>query len=168
NKNQESSQKPDANKPLQNANADQNKSIGYGGLFISAEPWVDIYINGEKFDTTPLNKPIKLLEGNYTLNFVNPEYPPYPAQMVKIKADSVTRLNINLNSKMGFINFNSNPWGDVYVNGEKKGPTPLRLVRVAPGLIGIKIKRSNYKDIDTFYNVRAGDTLKLNFTLKSK
>ncbi|MHB8905628.1 MAG: serine/threonine-protein kinase [Melioribacteraceae bacterium] len=168
NKNQESSQKPDANKPLQNANADQNKSIGYGGLFISAEPWVDIYINGEKFDTTPLNKPIKLLEGNYTLSLVNPDYPPYPTQMVKIKADSVTRLNINLNSKMGFLNINSNPWGDVYVNGEKKGQTPLRLLRVAPDFIRILIKKNNYKDIDTAYNVRAGDTLKLNFTLKSK
>ncbi len=168
NRNQESSQKRDTNKPLQNSNPDQNKSIGYGGLFISADPWVDIYINGEKFDTTPLNKPIKLIEGNYTLNLVNPDYPPYPTQMVKIKADSVTRLNINLNSKMGFINFNSNPWGEVYVNGEKKGTTPLRLVRVAPGLIGIKVKRSNYKDIDTFYNVRAGDTLRLNFTLKNK
>ncbi|MHB9040121.1 MAG: PEGA domain-containing protein, partial [Melioribacteraceae bacterium] len=168
NKNQELSQKLDTNKPLQNSNPDQNKSIGYGGLFISAEPWVDIYINGEKFDTTPLNKPIKLLEGNYTLSLVNPDYPPYPTQMVKIKADSVTRLNINLNSKMGFLNINSNPWGDVYVNGEKKGQTPLRLLRVAPDFIRILIKKNNYKDIDTAYNVRAGDTLKLNFTLKSK
>ena len=69
---------------------------------------------------------------------------------------------------VGFINCNTIPWGEIHINGEKIGPTPLRLKKVVPGLIRILIKKPSYKDIDTFYNVRAGDTLKLNFILKNK
>ena len=146
----------------------QNKSTGLGGLFIDCQPWADIYINGQKINTTPLNNPIPLQAGTYTLMLVNQDYPPYPSRIVNIVADSVTRLKVNLNSIVGFININTNPWGEVYIGNEKKGPTPLRLIKVNPGQIHVVIKRPNYRDIDTFYNVRAGDTLKLNFNLKIK
>jgi len=156
------------NASLQNETPIQNKSFGYGGLFIDCRPWADIYINGQKFNTTPLRDPIKLPAGTYTLKLVNPDYPPYPPQIVTIEADSVTRLNVNMNSIVGFINCNTNPWGEVYINNEKKGPTPIRLIKVDPGLIHIVVKKPNYRDVDTFYNVRAGDTLKLNLNLKNK
>ncbi len=146
----------------------QNKSLGLGGLFIDSQPWVDIYINGQKSETTPLRAPIRLQAGTYTLRVVNPDYPPYPPQIVNVIADSVTRLNFDLNKIVGFININTNPWGEVYINNEKKGPTPLRLIKVDPGLIHVVVKKTNYKDVDTFYNVRARDTLRLNFNLKIK
>lgn len=152
----------------QDENADIDKSLGYGGLFVSSQPWADVYINGDKIETTPLRRAISLPAGNYTLKLVNPNYPPYQPQMVTIKADSVTRLNINLNSTVGFINCATIPWGEIYINGERIGETPLRLKQVNPGLIRILIKKQNYKDIDTFYTVRAGDTLKLNYTFKKR
>ena len=152
----------------QNENKEITKSLGYGGLFIDCRPWADVYINGEKISTTPLQGPIRLPAGDYTLKLANPNYPPYPPQLISIKPDSVTRYNINLNSTVGFVNCDAIPWGEIYINGERLGPTPLRLKKVNPGLIQILIKKPNYKDIDTFYNVRAGDTLKLNFTFKKK
>ncbi len=159
NKNQASPQEQAENK---------NISLGYGGLFVSSQPWADIYINGDKYDTTPLRGPIRLPAGVYTLKLVNPNYPPYTPQMISIRTDSVTRLDINLNSTVGFINCVTIPWGEIYINGEKIGPTPLRLKQVNPGLIRVLIKKPNYRDIDTFYNVRAGDTLRLNFVFKEK
>ncbi len=146
----------------------QNKSTGLGGLYIECQPWADIYINGQKINTTPLNNPIPLQAGTYTLSLVNPDYPPYPSRIVNIAADSVTRLKVNMNSIVGFISCNTNPWGEIYINNEKKGPTPIRLVKVDPGLIHLVVRKTNYRDIDTFYNVRAGDTLKLNFNLRIK
>ena len=154
--------------PPQENTENKNVSLGYGGLFISSQPWADIYINGDKYDTTPLRAPIRLPAGTYTIKLVNSNYPPYTPQMVTIKADSVTRLDVNLNSTVGFISCVTIPWGEIYINGEKIGPTPLRLKQVNPGMIRVLIKKNNYRDIDTFYNVRAGDTLRLNFTFKEK
>ncbi|MEW6701441.1 MAG: serine/threonine-protein kinase [Bacteroidota bacterium] len=152
----------------QNENPAQSKSPGYGGLFIECIPWAKVYINGEEIETTPLRRPIKLLEGEYTLKLVHPDYPIY-TKVVSIKAEEVTPLRVSLDAMMGFLNTKVFPWGDVFVNGELKGQTPLRdLIKVTPGSIRLTIKNPNYKEIDTAFYLRAGDTLKLNFTFKNR
>ncbi len=152
----------------QNTNPDAAKKvIQYGGLFIECLPWAKIYINGEEFETTPLNRPINLQEGEYTLKLVHPDYPVY-TKIVSVKAEQVTNIRVLLDSMMGFIGCKVFPWGNVYVNGELKGQTPLRdLIRVNPGSIRLTIKNPSYKEIDTTFFIRAGDTLKFKFSFKN-
>jgi len=142
------------------------KTIRYGGLFVECSPWADVYINGEKFETTPLSRPIKLAEGEYTLKLVHPDYPIY-TRIVEVKAEQVTNIRFLLDQLMGFLNCKVNPWGNIFVNSELKGQTPIQgLIKVVPGSVRLTIKNPNYKDIDTVFFIRANDTLKLKFNYK--
>jgi serine/threonine-protein kinase len=144
-----------------------NKTNRYGGLFVECSPWAEVYINGEKFETTPLNRPIKLAEGEYTLKLVHPDYPIY-TRIIEVKAEQVTNIRFSLDKLMGFINCRVSPWGNIFVNGELKGQTPIQgLIKVVPGSIRLTIKNPNYKDIDTAFFVRANDTLKLKFSYRN-
>lgn len=143
------------------------KSIRYGGLFVECLPWAEVYIDGEKFETTPLTRPIKLAEGEYTLKLVHPDFPIY-TRIVDIKAEQVTNIRFSLDKLMGFLNCKVNPWGNIFVNGELKGQTPIQgLIKIVPGSVRISIKNPNYKDIDTVFFIRANDTLKLKFNFKN-
>jgi hypothetical protein len=143
------------------------KSIRYGGVFVECLPWAEVYIDGEKFETTPLTRPIKLAEGEYTLKLVHPDFPIY-TRIVDIKAEQVTNIRFSLDKLMGFLNCKVNPWGNIFVNGELKGQTPIQgLIKIVPGSVRISIKNPNYKDIDTVFFIRANDTLKLKFNFKN-
>lgn len=144
-----------------------NKTIKYGGLFVECFPWAEIYINGEKFETTPLSRPIKLAEGEYTLKLLHPDYPIY-TKIIDIKAEQVTNISFSLDKLMGFLNCKVNPWGNIFVNGELKGQTPIQgFIKVVPGSVRLTIKNPNYKDIDTVFFIRVNDTLKLKFNFKN-
>ena len=156
------------NNQQQNLSAETTaKSIHYGGLFVECLPWAEVYINGEKFETTPLSRPIKLAEGEYTLKLVHPDYPIY-TRIVEVKAEQVTNFRFSLDNLMGFLNCKVNPWGNVFVNGELKGQTPIQgFIKVVPGSLHLTIKNPNYKDIDTALFIHAKDTLKLKFSFKN-
>lgn len=142
--------------------------VRYGALFVECSPWADVYIDGEKVETTPLNKPLTLIEGEHTLKLVHPDYPVY-SNVIKIDHSKVTNIRVSLESLMGYINCRVNPWGNIYINGNYKGQTPLKeLIRVFPGFIRLTITNPNYKDIDTSFNIKQGDTLQLKFVLKEK
>jgi serine/threonine-protein kinase len=155
------------NNQYQNSSAESAaKTIKYGGLFVECLPWAEVYINGEKFETTPLSRPIKLAEGEYTLKLVHPDYPIY-TRIVEVKAEQVTNIRFSLDKLMGFLNCRVNPWGNIFVNGELKGQTPIQgLIKVVPGSVRLTIKNPNYKDIDTVFFIRANDTLRLKFSYK--
>ncbi|NJD22193.1 MAG: PEGA domain-containing protein [Melioribacter sp.] len=170
NSKKDSSQNQNATQQKETPN--QNKSLGYGGLFIDCFPWAEIYINSEDFGKTPFNRPLQLREGEYNVKFVHPDYPPY-TKNVYINADQVTKLQINLESvTMGFINCAVYPpIGDIYVNGNAKAQAPMRtndFIKVTPGPIRLVIKNSNFKEIDTFFVVKQSDTLRLKFKFQNK
>ncbi|MEG8946735.1 serine/threonine-protein kinase [Rosettibacter firmus] len=143
-------------------------AIKYGGLFVECYPWADVYVDGEKLETTPMNKPLMLVEGEHTIKLVHPDYPVY-TKLIRINHSQVTNLRVSLESLMGYINCKVNPWGDVYVNGDYKGQTPLKdLIKVFPGFVRLTIKNPNYKEIDTSLYVQPGDTILLKFLLKNR
>jgi serine/threonine-protein kinase len=155
------------NNQYQNSSESADKTIRYGGLFVECLPWAEVYINSEKYETTPLSRPIKLPEGEYTLKLVHPDYPIY-TRIVEVKAEQVTNIRFSLDKLMGFLDCRVNPWGSIYVNGELKGQTPIQgFIKVVPGSVRLTIKNTNYKDIDTVFFIRANDTLKLKFNYKN-
>lgn len=156
----------------QNETPKQNKSLGYGGLFIDCFPWAEIYINSESFGKTPFNRPLQLREGEYNVKFMHTDYPSY-TQNVYIVAGQVTQLKINLESvTMGFINCAVYPpVGKIYINGNFKTELPMKttdLIKVSPDAIRLIVKNPNFQDIDTSFIVKARDTLRLKLWFRNK
>lgn len=144
-----------------------DKKLGVGWLDIRGTLGTKIIINGEDYDTDPL-KPINLSEGEYIIKYENPDYPPY-SEKVNIVAGEVKKIRFNLESQIGFINFDIRPFNSrVFINGSFKGetPPPLKLVKVEPGFKRIILKNPNYNDVDTLLKVEKGDTI--NFVYKFK
>lgn len=143
-----------------------NNPILYGALLVECLPYGDIYLDGERIGTTPMRQPLYFREGEHSLKLVHPDYPIYTGN-INVQRDQVTRVRILLDTLMSYIRCEVNPWGDVYINGDKKGTTPFsRLIKVVPGFITLTIKNPYYKDIDTIINARKNDTLRLRFTFK--
>ncbi|MCX8056484.1 MAG: protein kinase [Ignavibacteria bacterium] len=136
-----------------------------GSLIITCYPWADIYINNQKYETTPLDNPITLEPGNYTIKLVHPNFPPVEKK-VEINSNEVITLDVNFYKTYSFINFQIIPWGEVKINGKRIGISPFeRPLIVSPGKQFIEIYNPNFGNfIDTIL-VQKGETLiyKLNF-----
>ncbi len=143
--------------------------IRYGSFYVATIPSAEIYVDGEKIETTPMSRPISLTEGDHTLKLVslNKDYPIYTS-IINIKRNEITRFNLLFDSLLGYINCDVRPFGSIYVNNDYKGetPPPLKLIRVKPGPTRLTIKNPNFKEIDTLFNINKGDTLNFRFTLK--
>lgn len=147
--------------------ADISRNVRYGGLFVECSPWAEVFVDGERIETTPMGKPLTLTEGDHMVKLVHPDFPPY-SSVVRIDHGKVTNVRVSLESLMGYIRCLVFPWGNVYINGDFKGQTPIReLVRVVPGFVRMTIKNPNYRDIDTTFNIQKGDTLQFRFTFKN-
>ncbi len=143
--------------------------IKYGSLFVDTRPFAEVYVDGEKIEATPMNRPVSLTEGDHTLKLisVNKDYPIY-SSLINIKRNEITRINVLFDTLMGYITCDVRPYGSIYINNDYKGetPPPLRLIKVKPGPTRLAIKSPGYKDVDTLFNISKGDTLNFRFTLK--
>lgn len=162
------------NKPLveqEKTDQDQTQNppvVKYGQLLVNVHPHAEVFIDGEKVGVTPFNKPLVYQEGEHTIKLVHSDYPVY-SDVVNVVQGETTRFNISLESTIGYIRCRVAPWGNVYVNEDFKGTTPLpekELIRVAPGPVRLVIKHPSYKDIDTAFTISRGDTLNFRFTFK--
>jgi eukaryotic-like serine/threonine-protein kinase len=143
----------------------QNGNISYGALLVNCFPFADVYVDGERIGTTPIQRPITFSAKTHTLKLVHPDYPAYSKQ-IQIRDGETTKINVLLDTTMSYIKCNVSPWGDVYVNGDKKGTTPIGLIKVVPGFVNLTIKHPDFKDIDTAFRAKQNDTLKLKFRFK--
>jgi serine/threonine-protein kinase len=149
-------------------NDSEPKSLGLGGLVVECLPWAEVFIDGERIGVTPnvSIRPINLQAGEYTLKLVHPDYPVF-SQTIKVNAGEVKNVRISLDATMGFVKCFVHPFGDVYINGEKRGQIPSPdFLKVKPGPVRLIIRNSDYRDIDTAFYIRAGDSLKLKFSFK--
>lgn len=147
-------------------NTDINKPIAYGNLYVDCRPYGEVFIDGEKIGTTPMRTAILLTEGEHNIKLAHPDYPAYNGTVL-IRRGEFTNVRILLDTLMAYIKCDVRPWGDVYVNGDKKGTTPLRkLIKVNPGPIKLTLKHPDYDDIDTLLNANKNDTLQLKFTFR--
>ncbi|HOI28967.1 MAG TPA: serine/threonine-protein kinase [Melioribacteraceae bacterium] len=164
------------NKPLVeqgNNKMDQDQSqnvpvVKYGQLLVNVSPYAEVFIDGERIGLTPFTKPLVYQEGEHTIKLVHPDYPVF-SDVVNVIQGETTRFRVSLESTIGYIRCRVAPWGNVYVNEDFKGTTPLpekELIRVAPGPVRLVIKHPSYKDIDTAFTISRGDTLNFRFTFK--
>ncbi len=154
---------------VQPSNSSTNDLLA-GRLFVESKPWADVYINGKKVDTTPLQSYIQLKPGKYNLKLVHPNYPPY-TKRITISSQNLESVKMDFDDKVGFLDCKINPWGNVYIDGELKGTTPLREPLVLfPGTHELKVTNPQYGDFEQKIEIKAKETFpfKLNFDEISK
>ncbi len=149
-------------------NAQNDNSFLPGKLFVEAKPWADVYIDNKKVDTTPLDNYIELKSGVHTLKLIHPDYPPY-IKKIKISNDKIEAVKINFQLLTGYLDCKVMPWGEVFINGNHVGTTPLREpVNLYPGEYNIKITNPQYTEaLQKQIKITAKETLEVTFNFES-
>jgi serine/threonine-protein kinase len=151
---------------LDNISAPEINHIKLNGeLSVDCLPWATVYIDSMKYETTPLKENISLPVGSHKVRLINPGYPVYVTE-VNIKEGVVTRLKVNLESMVGYLDCKIFPWGEIYINGEYKGATPLnRPLILNPGDYKVLLKNKEYPDAHFSVKILQNETyvLKHNF-----
>lgn len=93
-----------------------------GHLFVFCAPWADVYIDGERRETTPME--LTLPPGGYLLELRNPAYDIY-RDSITVRPGRRDSLRVRLRASLGFLNVRVSPWAHIYINGEAMGTTPL-------------------------------------------
>ncbi len=145
-----------------------NLITDYGKLFIECSPWGDVYVDNVKIDTTPLKDYIRLKPGRHTIKVVHPDYPSY-VKNIRIAGAQIETMVIDFKYSVGYLMCNINPWGDVYINGELKGTTPLRApILLYPGSYTLTVANPQYGKKEVIIDVKARDTLNYNFNFENQ
>lgn len=128
-------------------------------LMITCYPWAEIYIDNEKYETTPLTKPIILKPGKHKLKLVHPNFPSIEKD-IDLKPNESKMLDINFYKSFGFIQFQIIPWGEVKINKQKVGISPFeKPVVVQPGQNILEIYNPNFGSFLDTMLVQSGETL---------
>ena len=137
----------------------------FGELQVKCYPWAEIFLNDEFIETTPLSESITKKTGKYQLTLVHPDYPKY-SDSIKISEDRLTFIEVNLDTLFGYFYCQVFPWGEVYVNGELKGVTPLQFpIPLEEGKHKLTLKNPKHDSFSTEINIVKGDTLKLKINM---
>ena len=139
-----------------------------GELMLETSPWVDIYSDSGFVDTTPIKKPLHFREGLVTLKLTNPAYPAYILR-TSVRKDRMNTVRLNMDTLFGKLDCKILPWGEVYINGTKRGVTPLKSpIILAPGECTLTLKHPDFEDFSTKIAVtrNAMTSIKHNFTAR--
>ena len=129
-----------ANKNLINAVKREWERIS-GILVVKAEPHSDVYIDGKHKGLTPVR--ITLKTGQHHIRIRNSDLKGEWRQTVNIKRDQTQTIYHKFET--GSLTVNAEPWGIIYIDGERVGETPETL-KLAAGNHKIRIVRKGYSD----------------------
>ena len=139
------------------------EKVTYGDLFVEANPWAEIYINNRKIETTPLGQSIQLETGRYVLKLVHPDFPPY-YENILIKKNKLRSVKINFYDKVGYFDCKIYPWGEIFIDGNYKGTSPLlKPVMLISGDHNLSIRNPGYQNIEEKIIIKPKETLTLKY-----
>ena len=104
-------------------------SIFSGWLAVFAPVVLDISLNGKSLGTTEQSR-LMIPPGRHELTLTNKEFGYKSIQEVTVEPGEVRSLTVE---PRGDANFNAIPWGEVFMDGQKLGDTPLANMRVPLG-----------------------------------
>ncbi len=84
-----------------NLNAGEKREIIYSFLknaaflWVEVRPWAEVYLDGERIDTTPMNRPMVLIPGEHVLELKHPDFPTY-RQVIHVRAGDTLQVRKNL------------------------------------------------------------------------
>ncbi|MFH1807351.1 MAG: protein kinase [Pseudomonadota bacterium] len=108
---------------------------GEGALIVHTTPWTQLLVDGEPRGETPVR--VVLAAGTHHIELRNPGSGIAHRTTVQIRKGQDEKLRLDLTP--GELVLVVKPWGEVYVDGAKRGTTPLSPFQVAPGLHRIEV-----------------------------
>ena len=66
-----------------------------GYLRVVASPWADVYVDGERVDTTPVGRPIRVQSGRHWVTFKHPSAPD-EQRSVKVLAGQTVFVDVTM------------------------------------------------------------------------
>ncbi len=133
---------------------------GKGTLKLSSKPRAAVYWRGRKIGKTPLT--YRFPAGRLRL-------------LLKTAFGSRKTLRLRIKHKQtltkkvifpkGTLKFLVKPWADIYINGKKKGQTPLPPQRLPEGVYRVEM-RMHKKQVKRIIRLYAGKTIRIKYTFK--
>ena len=134
-----------------------------GLLFITCEPWAEVFIDSVRIDATPLQDALRLFPGLHELRLRHPDYPDY-RQILRIAPHHSLQVAVNLDTLFGFLELRIHPWAEIWVDGAARGQTPLaRPLVLEPGGHRLRLRHPVYGEMEDNITVVKAETTR--FTL---
>lgn len=136
-----------------------------GRLTVNATPWANVFVNGKDYGTTP--KTIEALKaGTYKVRLENQNFPAWETK-VNISKGETAKVSYKF-AGFGRLVVNASPWGNVYLDGNPKGQTPLTIEKVPSGRHQIKITRDGFSDVSKTIEIRENSSEQVSVSLKKE
>jgi len=121
-----------------------------------------VYVNGTYLGTTPLE--IFPKPGRYSIKLRAPNYEEYISN-ITIKIGENKTMHITLVPLFGYLQIESEPpEAEVYINGNYKGITPIKL-KLSKGTYEVKVSKDGYVEYVTNVTITSGQITTLSVTL---
>ena len=129
-----------------------------GRLLIKCSPWAHVFVDSKMVDTTPMEEAVTLSAGEHNLRLEHPNFPAYMKKIRITPADELV-LAVDLDTLFSYLTCNVYPWGDIYIDGELMGQTPLAdALVIAPGRHVLVVKNQRYESVLDSFSVARLDT----------
>lgn len=135
-------------------------SQALGRLTVESKPsGASIFIDGQFLGYTPYTGDVST--GRHSIRIEFSGYQPYETT-VNITPNKTTKISSTLKPILyyqGDFYITSSPSNaEVYINGERKGRTPIKIDRLKPGRYQITVIRAGYETFVQYYEVIPGET----------
>ena len=138
-----------------------------GKLFVQCSPWAAVYLDEHKIATTPLEDSIRIYPGDYELRLQHPEFPPY-VQKIAVRSMQTVFIQVRLDTLCGYLDCQVYPWGEVSIDGQYHGQTPLpKPIPVTPGRHLLSIKNPAFGKMDEYVQIARKDTLRYRLNMET-
>ncbi len=138
---------------------------GKTSLMIKTWPWCRIYLNYQFFEMTPMAAPLAIEPGKYLISLKNPLYPTWSDSII-VEANRTSTFTFKLDSIFYRLDLQVVPWGEVYVDGEFMGITPLSTpIYLSRENHSIKIKNRYFQTWEDTLCWNGEDLVKKNIVL---
>ncbi len=138
-----------------------------GKLFVQCSPWAAVYLDKHKIATTPLEDSIRIYPGEYELRLQHPEFPVY-VQKITVRPMETVFIQVRLDTLCGYLDCQVYPWGEVFIDGQYHGQTPLpKPISVAPGRHLLSVKNPAFGKMDEYVQIARKDTLRYKLNMET-
>ncbi|BBM68687.1 serine/threonine-protein kinase [Rhodothermus marinus] len=130
-------------------------------LRLEVTPWAYVLLERpdglDSLGTTPLDAPLTLLPGSYTLHVRNPEFPPYRLTLT-LRPGQDTLVAVSLWMQVARLWLEVHPWAHVYIDNRYYDVVPpqQRPFILAPGLHRLRLVHPELGTRDTLIQLQAG------------
>ncbi|MDH3217659.1 MAG: protein kinase [Candidatus Krumholzibacteria bacterium] len=141
------------------------KAVRKGWISVDADPWAEVYIDGQYRGDTPPALRVELVHGPHSIECRNPAFTAYH-ETIHITAGELSTRNIVLTKLTGHIRVSTTAGAEIYVDGVLVGVTPLtKAIELEAGTHQVTVRKVGYHVWDNQIAVDADQTMPLDITL---